>query len=214
MTLTRAGSAFCFDEYSSSYTFGWRMATSANQYESRQFVVLRRFRDLPIAFLFASILDSASVEYFLADQHTIRMNWFLSNALGGIKLCVRKEEADIASDLLRQSVPEKFGVDGVGEYEQPRCPECQSLEISFQGLNRPADYTRALLGGFLPHHRSIWECDSCGHQWAESSEKPPANFLTSASSILLIVLAIQNIGSLLLWVTFLFIQAVRFVIGR
>ncbi len=175
------------------------MATSANQYESRQFVVLRRFRDLPIAFLFASILDSASVEYFLADQHTIRMNWFLSNALGGIKLCVRKEEADIASDLLRQSVPEKFGVDGVGEYEQPRCPECQSREISFQGL---------------PHHRSIWECDSCGHQWAESSEKPPANFLTSASSILLIVLAIQNIGSLLLWVTFLFIQAVRFVIGR
>jgi len=214
MTLTRAGSAFCFDEYYSSYTFGWRMATSANQYESRQLVVLRRFRDLPSAFLFASVLNSAAVECFLADQHTIRMNWFLSNALGGIKLCVRKEEADIALDLLRQSVPEKFDVDEVGEYEQPRCPECQSLEVSFQGLNKPADYTRTLLGGALPHHRSIWECDSCGHQWAESSEKPPASFLTSASSILLIVLAIQNIGSLLFLITLLIIEAVRLVIGR
>jgi hypothetical protein len=60
--------------------------------------------------------------------------------------------------------------------------------VSFQGLNRPVDYTRALLGGALPLHRSLWGCDSCGHQWPESTEKPPDNFLTSASSILLIAL--------------------------
>ncbi len=125
------------------------------------------------------------------------MDWFWSNLLGGIKLCVRKSDADAASSLLGHDIPEKFDVEGVGEYEQPRCPNCQLLEVSFLGLNRPADYTRALLGGPWPLHRSLWECDSCGDQWPESNEKPPADFLMSASSILLIVIALETFAVML-----------------
>ena len=102
---------------------------------------------MPDAFLFGSILDSAEIEYYLADEHTIRMDWFWSNLLGRIKLCVRKADADEASSLLEQGVPEKFDVEGVGEYQQPRCPICQSFNVSFRGLNKPVDYTRALLAG-------------------------------------------------------------------
>src|SRR5438034_3765803 len=102
---------------------------------------------MPDAFLFGSILDSAEIEYYLADEHTIRMDWFWSNLLGRIKLCVRKADADEASSLLEQDVPEKFDVEGVGEYQQPRCPICQSLNVSLRGLNKPVDYTRALLAG-------------------------------------------------------------------
>jgi len=171
------------------------MATSDSQYEDQRFLVLRRFRDLPPALLFRSILDSAAVECFLADENTIRMDWFWSNLLGGVKLCVRKTDADSAASLLGQDVPEKFEVEGVGEYQQARCSKCQSLEVSFQGLNKPVDYTRALLGGHLPHSRSLWECDSCGHQWPESNEKPPANLLISASSVLLIVMTIGTISA-------------------
>jgi hypothetical protein len=174
------------------------MATPDSQFENQRFIVLRRFRDLPDAFLFGSLLDSAGIECYLADENTIRMDWLWSNLLGRIKLCVRNVDADTASSLLDQSVPEKFDVEGVGEYQQPRCPKCLSLEISFQGLNKPVDYARALLGGPLRLHRSLWECDSCGHQWPESNEKPPANLLTSASSILLIVIAIGSLGVLLL----------------
>ena len=183
------------------------MATPDSQYENQRFLVLRRLRDLPKALLYESILDSAAIESFLADENTIRMDWFWSNLLGGIKLCVRRADADSASRLLDQCVPEKFEIEGVGEYQQPRCSKCQSLEISFQGLNKPVDYTRALLGGALPLHRSLWECDSCGHQWPESNEKPPANLLTSTSSILLIVIAIGSVASVLLSV----IVALRFV---
>src|SRR6266446_5021762 len=61
---------------------------------------------------------------------------------------------------------------------------------SFRGLNKAVDYTAALLGGPWPLHRSLWECDACRHQWPESTEKPPNNFLTSASSILLLVTAL------------------------
>ena len=180
------------------------MATSDSQYENQRFLVLRRFRDLPSALLFGSLLDSAAIECFLADENTIRMDWFWSNLLGGVKLRVRKGDVDSAASLLGPGVPEKFDVEGVGEYQQPRCPNCRSLEISFQGLNKAVDYTRAFLGGHLPHSRILWECDSCGYQWPESNEKPPANWWISASSVLLFVM---TIGTMLIWT----IAAVRSV---
>jgi ribosomal protein L37AE/L43A len=175
------------------------MPITDTEYENQRFIVLRRFRDMPDAFLFGSILDSAGIECYLADENTIRMDWFWSNFLGRVKLCVRRADADAASSLLEQGVPEKFEVEGVGEYQQPCCPMCQSLEISFRGLNKAADYTRALMGGPRPLHRSLWECDACGHQWPESTEKPPNNFLTSVSSILLLVMASGTLGLRLIW---------------
>src|SRR5260370_7961142 len=96
---------------------------------------------MPDAFLFGSILDSAEIECYLADENTIRMDWFWSNLLGGIKLCVRKADADEASSLLEQGVPEKFDVEGVGKYQQPRCPKCPLLDASFRALNKAVDYT-------------------------------------------------------------------------
>lgn len=170
------------------------MATTDPQYENERFLVLRRFRDLPDALLFNSILDSADIECFLADENTIRMDWLWSNLLGGIKLCVRKLDADAASSLLEQSVPDVFEVGAVGEYQQPRCPKCRSLEVSFQGLNKAVDYTSALLGGPRPLHRSLWGCDACGRQWPESTKKPPNNFLISGSSILFFAIVIETLG--------------------
>lgn len=116
------------------------------------------------------------------DENTIRMGWFWSNLLGGIKLYVRKADRETAASLLDEGVAEKFEVEGVGEYQQPRCPNCRSLEVSFQGLNRPADYTRALLGRPLPLDRSLWECDSCGHQGPESKRETACQLLDIHSS--------------------------------
>jgi hypothetical protein len=119
-------------------------------------------------------------------------------------------DAESASSLLDQGVPERFDVEGVGEYQQPRCPLCQSLEISFRGLNKAVDYTSALLGGPWPLHRSLWECDACGHQWPESTEKPPNNFLIAAPSIVLLLMVIET---LLVWLIGV-IMALRDAITR
>ena len=185
------------------------MATTGVLSEDEHFVLLRRFRDSPEAFLFQSILDSADIECFLADENTIRMDWFWSNLLGGLKLFVRAADVDTASDLLTQPVLERFDVEGIGDYQQPRCVNCNSLEVSFNGLNKPVDYTRALLGGPRPLHRSLWQCESCGQHWPESDEKPPANFLSASSSILLIVQAMETLLGLL----FVIIQAVAKIVS-
>jgi hypothetical protein len=173
------------------------MAITESEYQNLRFIVLRRFWDMPDAFVFSSILDSAGIEFFLADENTIRMDWFWSNLLGGIKLCVRKKDVKTSSSLLEQGVPEKFDVEEAGEYEQPRCPKCLSLEVSFRGLNKAVD-TRALVGGPWPLHRSLWECNACGDQWPESTEKPPNNFLIAGSSILMIVMAIETLAVMLI----------------
>jgi hypothetical protein len=131
-------------------------------------VILRRFRDLPDALLAKSILDSASIESFLADENTIRMSWFWSNLLGGIKLWVRPEDAD-AVDLLDQDWLGTFDVEGVGEYTQPRCPNCQSFDISFRGLMKRLAYGSLWFSFPIPVRHVAWKCRSCGHSWEDAS---------------------------------------------
>jgi hypothetical protein len=136
-------------------------------------VILRVFRDLPDALLAKSILDSAAIECFLYDENTIRMDWLWSNALGGIKLCVKEEDAAAASELLDQKPAGKFEAEGTGEYTQPRCPRCGSLNISFGEQGRRLAYATVAVGVPLPVKRGGWKCESCGHVWhnAESSEQ-------------------------------------------
>jgi hypothetical protein len=71
--------------------------------EHSRIVILLKYMTLPEALLAKSILDSAGIESFLGDQNIVRMDWFLSNALGGVKLRVREEDAEEAAALLGQS---------------------------------------------------------------------------------------------------------------
>lgn len=66
-------------------------------------VVLRRYRDMPAAFVEKSVLEDAGIECFLQDDNVVRMDWLWSNAMGGIKLVVRQNEAEEAEKLLSQT---------------------------------------------------------------------------------------------------------------
>ena len=139
---------------------------------SSNVVTLRKFRDLPEALLAKGFLESAGVESFLMDETTIRMDWLWSNLLGGVKLCVNREDAAAATQILSQEIPEKFTLEGAEDFQQPRCPECQSLDISFEDLNKPATYASAFLLG-LPIQISCrrWNCQTCGYIWDQTDEE-------------------------------------------
>ena len=143
------------------------MPTDNLEKEQRQFVILRRYRDLPEAVVVKSILDSDGIECFLTDENLIRMDWFWSGLLGGVKLWVRQQDVDEAQSLIDQSPPEGFNVEGVGEFQQPHCPECQSVDISFKELNKPVAFISAYLGFPIPLKRRGWKCHSCGHSWRQ-----------------------------------------------
>jgi hypothetical protein len=134
-------------------------------------VMIRRYQLLPEALLSKSILDSAGIESFLADENLVRIDWFYSNLVGGIKLLVRAQDAETARKLLEQETPEKFDVDGVGEYKQPRCPRCQSLDVAFDELNKRIAYGGMRLASLpITITSDHWKCHSCGHEWQDDGE--------------------------------------------
>jgi len=132
----------------------------------RDVVAIRKFRDLPEALLAKGSLDSAGIECGLADDNMVRMDWFYSNAIGGIKLLVNAGDAPDAEQVLSQPIPEHLDVSGVGDVEQPRCPKCGSLDISFQE-SQPAAYLSMFLNVPIPFRKRAWRCHSCDLEWED-----------------------------------------------
>jgi hypothetical protein len=77
-----------------------------HEVELPSIVTLRQFLTVQEAVMAKSVLDSAGIESFLADENVISMNWLWSNALGGVKLQVRKTDVAVASELLEQKLSE------------------------------------------------------------------------------------------------------------
>lgn len=136
----------------------------------QKLVTIRQFRDLPEALLAKGSLESAGIECFLRDDNLVRLDWFISNFIGGIKLCVRPEDAQTALQLLDEPILEGLYVQGVGLYEQPRCPKCGSLDVNFRELDRPIAYLSAFLRVPMPIQRKAWRCHDCAAEW-EDEEK-------------------------------------------
>ncbi len=135
--------------------------------EIRELVTIRQFRDLPEALLAKGSLESAGIECFLADENLVRLDWFISNFIGGIKLNVRAADVENAQKLLDEPILEGLYVHGVGLYEQPRCPKCQSLDVNFQELDRPIAYMTAFLHVPIPVQRTGWRCHACDAEWKD-----------------------------------------------
>ncbi len=136
------------------------------QLDLQTLVTIRRFRDLPEALLAKGSLESAGIECFLRDENLVRLDWFISNFVGGVKLCVKSEDVFKANALLDQPILEGLYVHGVGLYEQPRCPKCNSLDVTYQELD-PAAYLSLAVNVPIPFHRDGWRCRACNAEWED-----------------------------------------------
>lgn len=139
--------------------------------EQRELTIVRQFRDMHEALLAKGLLESAGIEGFLVDDNLVRLDWFISNLIGGVKLAVKAEDAEAAVEVLQQPVPGSFDVEGSGSYEQPRCPRCGSMDVSHMaGIDKrfalPALYAVSFP---IPIPRDAWKCSSCGAQWREEA---------------------------------------------
>ena len=145
-----------------------------NMLRERNLLMLKRFRDLPEAMLAKGKLASEGVESYLADDNTVRMDWLWSNLLGGVKLLVNPEDAEAATRILAEPIPEEEEIDfeGAAEYQQPRCPNCQSLDINFEELYKPIAYGSLFVNFPIPLRRTGWICQTCRHTWEETLPEP------------------------------------------
>ena len=132
----------------------------------RDLVTVGRYRDLTEAEVARSVLESAGIGAEIFDENLSRMNWALTNALGGVRLQVDVADQRTAEELLQQGVPESIAFGADEEFSQPNCPTCGSLNISFEGASRKAALASLyILSLPLPAGRERWVCSNCGSRW-------------------------------------------------
>ena len=88
-----------------------RHADAENEINLRKMVAVRQFRDMPDALLAKGLLESAGIECFFGDDNIVRLDWFISNLVGGVKLLVKQEDASLAREILENPPSEPFIVE-------------------------------------------------------------------------------------------------------
>jgi len=137
----------------------------------RSLVTLRRYRDLSEAIVARSMLESAGIFVFLRDENLVRLDWQVSNFIGGIRLEVEAKDEQAALALLSQAIPAYIPFDDDDEFVQPRCPHCGSTDITFEGASRGAALASLyVLAIPLPTGRETWLCHSCDSRWEETDD--------------------------------------------
>lgn len=131
-------------------------------------VVIARFSFPLDAQIARASLVSAGIPAFVADEHTINMDWFYSNAMGGVRLHVRREDLDEARRILETDFSElvdEFFTDDES-VDVVRCRRCRSDQVvAFTKGEQPAFLVFMLLGLPLLFYKEGLKCKDCGAFW-------------------------------------------------
>ena len=133
-------------------------------------VTVGRYRDSPEAFVARAVLEDAGIDCFLRDENTVRMDWLLSNLIGGMRLQVAAKDEAAAREVLSQPAPQNFEIDSGEEFVQPVCPKCGSTDIVANDPDRKVMAVSMLINLPIPHSRPSgeeWRCMTCGCVWAD-----------------------------------------------
>jgi len=145
------------------------------EWEFRRLVTVRRYRDLAEAYVGRSLLQSAGIPAWIADENLVRMDWFYSNLVGGMRLQVDEGEEAAAREILEEGAPGTITYGEEEVYVQPTCPKCGSAEITLgsgteRGQSLVALYVLSIP---VPPREAIWQCEACGARWVDARDGEP-----------------------------------------
>jgi hypothetical protein len=145
------------------------------EWEFRRLATVRRYRDLTEAFVGRSLLESAGIPAWIADEHLVRMDWFYSNLVGGMRLQVDERDEAAAQEILEEGVPGTIEYGHEEVYVQPTCPKCGSAEITLgDGTERGRSFVALyVLSIPVPPRVAAWHCEACGAEWADAGNGMP-----------------------------------------
>jgi hypothetical protein len=136
--------------------------------EYRDLVTIRRYRDLSEAIVARAVLESAGIFCFLKDENLVRLEWQISNFVGGIRLQVGAADVEAAEAVLAQPVPDSIDIPDQPDFKQPRCPRCSSTDIAWERQGRKAALVSLHLFSLpAPRGSESWHCSSCDLRWVE-----------------------------------------------
>jgi hypothetical protein len=151
------------------------LVEKAHEPEFRRLVTVQCYRELTEAFVGRSLLESAGIPAWIADEHLVRMVWFYSNLVGGMRLQVDERDEAAAREILEEAVPGTITYGQEEVYIQPTCPKCGSAEIT---LGDGTERGRSLVALYflsipVPPREAVWHCEACGAQWEDTESDEP-----------------------------------------
>lgn len=136
---------------------------------NHEWIAVASFSQPVEAHLARTKLESEGIPCVVQDEHLVRVDWLLSNAVGGVKVMVPAWDAEAARDVLRPR-PRLVRRAEAGEPADGEmiCPRCRSYDVYYIRYSRRAAGLFILLFGFLlPWRDRRWSCTQCGYEWKE-----------------------------------------------
>ena len=126
-----------------------------------QSVIVARFSFPLDANIAKSTLESVGIPAFIADEHTVNMQWLYSNAMGGVRLFVPAEYLEEAKEVLNHDFSESVDLECGSKAEI--CPECGSKNLVPYTQGKRSAFLVFLLAGFpLFFYKHGLKCQECG----------------------------------------------------
>jgi catabolite regulation protein CreA len=131
-----------------------------NSFTPMDLVTIQTFDNYFSANIQLTRLRDAGVECYLKDEYTVTIDPILSNAIGGIKLVVKKSDEQEVKKLLQ-------------EFKAPinnpvLCPQCGSAELISVAEKSPENLFTVistwLLSSYAVSVQNIYKCSDCGYQ--------------------------------------------------
>ena len=125
-----------------------------------ELVTVKTFDNYFSANIILTRLQAEGIECYLKDENTVTIDPILSNAIGGIKLVVKKDDELTVTKLL--------GTYHIEYLLSATCPKCGSN--SFSQVTKPTtkNYVTAILTWLFSSYaiapESIYRCGNCGYE--------------------------------------------------
>lgn len=123
-------------------------------------VILQTFDNFFNANIQLTRLRAAGVECYLKDEYIVTIDPFLSNAIGGIKLMVRKDQEEKVRMLLRTM--------NTSADSRLLCPRCGSHKFILvpkrSAENMLAAITTWLFSAYAISAENVYQCTDCGYE--------------------------------------------------
>jgi len=123
-------------------------------------VTVKSFDSYFLANIITGRLQSEGIECYLKDEATVTMDPILTNAIGGIKLVVKKENAAAVAKILKRYDEEYLNA--------ATCPQCGAHQFSYIAKPGVTNFLTAivttLFGSYAIAPDYVYQCGKCGYE--------------------------------------------------
>ena len=125
------------------------------------FVILNAYNNYIDAHIAKGVLEEEGVNCWLKDEHTVTIDPILTNAVGGIKIMVHKDQAWGILTALKKEQQAKVA-----------CPKCGSHNIELvstprKAINWISAITTFFLGDYAITTDKVNHCFDCKHEFRQ-----------------------------------------------